>query len=118
LFLKYASCYGVDMTSLLNSSFDGDALHLHLHAPRFDAAAAREFKVEINNHWRPDVRRLTIDMSTVEFLDSSGIGALLSTYKRLAVGGAATVQLLHVKPAVQSVFELMRMHRIFDIQGT
>ncbi len=105
------------MTSLLNSTFDGEALQLHLHAPRFDAAAAREFKLEMQSHWRPDVKRLTIDMGSVEFLDSSGIGALLSTYKRLAEGGTASVRLLHVKPAVQSVFELMRMHRIFDIQG-
>ena len=52
----------------------------------------------------------------VEFLDSSGIGALLSVYKRLEPRRGER-QLLNVKPAVQSVFELMRMHRIFDIQS-
>jgi anti-sigma B factor antagonist len=105
------------MPSLLESSFEGETLHLHLHAPRFDAAAAREFKLEMPQHWQPSAQRLAIDMGSVEFLDSSGIGALLSIYKRLAAQGTPSVQLLHVKPAVQSVFELMRMHRIFDIQG-
>ena len=85
--------------------------------PRFDAAAARDFKTEIQSHWPPSVKRLDIDLHSVEFLDSSGIGALLSVYKRLSSGGEGSVKLLNVKPAVQSVFELMRMHRIFDIQG-
>ena len=50
----------------------------------------------------------------VDFLDSSGIGALLSVYKRLTKP-QSTMRLIHVKPAVQSVLELMRMHRVFEI---
>ena len=105
------------MAKLLDSSLDGDTLHLHVHAPRFDAAAARDFKNEVQSQWPPAVKRLTIDLNSVEFLDSSGIGALLSVYKQLGGGGEASVKLLNVRPAVQSVFELMRMHRIFDIQS-
>jgi anti-sigma B factor antagonist len=104
--------------SLLESSFEGETLHLHLHAPRFDAAAAREFKLQMPSHWRPEVQRLTVDLGSVEFLDSSGIGALLSLYKRLSASGTGSVQLLNVNPRVQAVFELMRMHRIFDIRGS
>ena len=105
------------MAKLMDFSQDGETLHLHIHAPRFDAAAARDFKTEIQSHWPPTVKRLDIDLHSVEFLDSSGIGALLSVYKRLSSSGEGSVKLLNVRPAVQSVFELMRMHRIFDIQG-
>jgi anti-sigma B factor antagonist len=55
-------------------------------------------------------------MAMVDFLDSSGIGALLSVYKRLTTP-QSIMRLVDVKPAVQSVLELMRMHRLFEIRA-
>jgi anti-sigma B factor antagonist len=109
-----AICHG--MPTILDSSFENDTLHLSVNVPRLDAATARDFKNEFLGHWQPATRRLTINLSHVDFLDSSGIGALLSLYKRLPAPNAS-VRLLNVKPAVQSVFELMRMHRVFEIQN-
>ena len=103
------------MPSVLNSSRQGDLLRLDLTAARLDAAAVREFKIAVDSAWASVPRRVEIDMGSVEFLDSSGVGALLSVYKRLPA--PAQVKLVHVRPAVQTVIELLRLHRIFEVHG-
>lgn len=104
------------MPSILDSQLQDDTLYLRVNTPRLDAVTARSFKTECGEHWAPSVQRLTIDMAAVDFLDSSGIGALLSVYKRLTTP-QSSMRLIDVKPAVQSVLELMRMHRVFEIQA-
>jgi anti-sigma B factor antagonist len=101
------------MASVLSSSRQGDKLCLTVTGTRLDAQAAREFKTAVESAWSPVVRQVSIDMSVVEFLDSSGVGALLGVYKRLAP--PASVRLENVRPSVQTVIELLRLHRIFDL---
>ena len=104
------------MATIIDSKLQDDTLYVRVNTPRLDAASAREFKTECSNHWDPAVQRLTVNMAMVDFLDSSGIGALLSVYKRLPMQ-QSIMSLIDVKPAVQSVLELMRMHRVFEIRG-
>jgi anti-sigma B factor antagonist len=101
------------MASVLSSTRQGDLLALTVTTPRLDAYAVRDFKASVEAAWSPVVRRASVDMSAVEFLDSSGVGALLSVYKRLPAPGS--VRLENVRPAVQTVIELLRLHRIFDM---
>ena len=102
------------MPQIASGELKDRTLSLTVHAPRLDAANARDFKKMCDEAWRPEVERLTIDLSEVDFLDSSGVGALLSFYKKLPAD-KPSVKLLHVQPAVQTVIELLRLHRIFTI---
>ncbi|MEZ5413304.1 MAG: STAS domain-containing protein [Opitutaceae bacterium] len=104
------------MAILTKTHLDGDVLQLNLGVTRLDAASARTFKQEVADVWTAEVKSVTIDMSAVRFIDSSGIGALLSVYKRLPQGGPS-VRLSGVAPAVVSVIELLRLHRIFEISA-
>lgn len=104
------------MGKILEEKFEDGTLHLTVKVPRLDAAAAREFKIECAAVWRPSVERLIIDLAAVDFLDSSGIGALLSVHKRLPAEKPG-VKLVNVRPPVQAVIELLRLHRIFEIQS-
>jgi anti-sigma B factor antagonist len=104
------------MPTMIESNLQDDTLYFRVNTPRLDAATAREFKTECSEHWNPGIQRLTINMAMVDFLDSSGIGALLSVYKRLTTP-QSIMRLVDVKPAVQSVLELMRMHRLFEIRA-
>ena len=104
------------MGKILEEKFEYGTLHLTVKVPRLDAAAAREFKTECGAFWHPSVERLVIDLAAVDFLDSSGIGALLSVHKRLPAEKPG-VKLVNVRPPVQAVIELLRLHRIFEIQS-
>lgn len=104
------------MPKVLDGTFANGALDLVVNSSRLDAAAARGFKEECAALWQPTVDRVTIDLAAVEFVDSSGVGALLSGYKRMS-GETAKVKLKRARPPVQAVLELLRLHRIFDIQS-
>ena len=102
------------MPNTLEETFENGTLRLRVKVPRLDAAAAREFKIESAAAWRPAVEHLVIDLGAVDFLDSSGIGALLSVHKRLPAEKPGA-KLINVRPPVQAVIELLRLHRIFDL---
>lgn len=102
------------MSPIASGELKDRILCLTVHVPRLDSASSRDFKKACDELWRPDVESLAIDLRGVEFLDSSGVGALLSVYKKLPPD-KPSVKLLHVQPAVQTVIELLRLHRIFTI---
>jgi anti-anti-sigma factor len=102
--------------NVIESKLEGGTLHLVVKASKLDAATSRIFKRECEALCRDPVERITIDLEAVEFLDSSGVGALLSVYKRLPKE-RPVVKLLHAKAPVQSVIELLRLHRIFELES-
>jgi anti-sigma B factor antagonist len=62
------------------------------------------------------LKTIEIDLSQTHFVDSCGLGALISLYKAANhYNGDVTIRLLNPAPSVQQLFELTRMHRIFEI---
>jgi anti-anti-sigma factor len=61
--------------------------------------------------------RLLLDLTSVDFIDSSGLSALIGTLKATRrLGG--NLGLLNPAPTVRSVLELTRLHRVLDIFST
>jgi anti-sigma B factor antagonist len=61
---------------------------------------------------------IELDLSETTFVDSFGLGALVTLYKTArerSLNGGPVVRVLHPRPPVQQVFELTRMHHIFEI---
>jgi anti-sigma B factor antagonist len=88
----------------------------HLDGQTLDASNAREFKSEIAPSISANAR-LVLDLSQLKFIDSSGLGALLSCLRQLnAIGGELKLYGM-IKP-VRALFELVRMHRVFEIFNT
>ena len=80
-----------------------------------DASNAKNFKSEFAAVVG-DEKHVVVDLAQVEFLDSSGLGALLSCLRNLKADGGDLV-LCGLTAPVQSLFELVRMNRIFAIYG-
>lgn len=57
---------------------------------------------------------MIVDMSRVEFADSSMLGALVSALK-LATRKSGDVKIVGLKPPVRAIFELTRLYRVFEI---
>ncbi len=55
-----------------------------------------------------------IDMAGVEFIDSSGLSAFVTLFKRVRIG-EGDVRLCGLRPEVLKIFELTRLNRVFDI---
>lgn len=87
---------------------------IKINKTQFEAEAISEFKTLLNSHWRPEARSATIDCAAVEFIDSSGIGALLSIQKRMQHEGKR-LRLINAQQTVIEVIELLRLNSIFQI---
>jgi len=83
------------------------------------AATAESFRNQVNAFLggHPQTRRVVVNLAGVAFLDSSGLGALIGLLKRVAERGG-DVRLAAVQPAVQTVLEITRAHRILPVSTT
>jgi anti-sigma B factor antagonist len=79
---------------------------------------AHAFREETASALHPHLDALEIDFSEATVVDSSGLGALVSLFKaanQINANGGVTMRLLNPPPPVQQVFELTRMHHLFEI---
>jgi anti-sigma B factor antagonist len=92
---------------------DNETLVIELHEDNLDASNVREFKDAVQTMMH-EKTRVVLDMSAVKFVDSSGLGALISCLRQLN-GRRGDFKLCAMSKPVRALFELMRMHRVFNI---
>jgi len=94
----------------------GDVTVAVVPMQELDASNSAEFKRDIAP-LLDATTKLVFDLSRLRFVDSSGLGAFISTLRKLNAKGG-DVKLFGMSKQVRAVFELVRMHRIFDICDT
>lgn len=90
---------------------------LFIREDRLDANNSEELKGELRRQFESGAKDLIIDLNEVHFIDSSGLGALVSGYKN-ASAQHGSLKLSNLQSQVKSMFELTRLHRVFDIFTT
>lgn len=78
---------------------------------RLTAANATTFKDEVFELISAGTSRLVIDLGKVEFIDSSGIGALVGLLKR--IGNRGEIVVCGLSDTVRQMFKITRMDRVF-----
>lgn len=73
------------------------------------------FKTGLAPRLTPGVK-LVLDLGAVEFMDSAALGALLTASRTIESGGGA-LRLANLTPPVRTLFELVRLHRVFEIMN-
>lgn len=81
--------------------------------PRLDAAVAPDFKGRIVELIETGATSIVLDFGEIEFIDSSGLGAVVGAFKHMGPRGRLEIACL--RPAVAKVFTLTRMNRVFTI---
>ena len=82
-------------------------------ARRLDAAVAPAFKQAAVQLIEGGATRVVLDLDNLDFLDSSGLGAMVSILK--ALGSRGSIAVCNVKGSVLSLFMLTRMDKVFTI---
>lgn len=72
------------------------------------------FRVEINKLIEKGEKNFIFDFGNCNFIDSTGLGALVSIYKKCAEKGGS-IKLKSLKPEVEKLFKLTRLDKIFEI---
>lgn len=96
----------------LDSRDDGATRIVAVREPRIDAAVAIRFKDLMRAESGDAPPRVILDLGAVEFIDSSGLGAIVAAMKQME---DRRLELAAVTPAVDKVFRLTRIDRIFTI---
>jgi len=94
----------------------GDVGVVSVLVEELDASNVDEFKSSMTPVLEANTK-LVFDLHRLRFTDSSGLGAFLSCLRHVNARGG-DVKLCGLSPQVRAVFELVRLHRIFDIYST
>ncbi|MFA8433283.1 MAG: STAS domain-containing protein [Marinifilaceae bacterium] len=82
---------------------------------RFNAIHSGMIKEKLNEVLTTPSSRLIIDFEEINFIDSSGFGALLSALKT-SKENQSSLKLCNINTDVMELIELMQLDTIFDIQ--
>ena len=90
-----------------------DMLVVTANTTRIDASVAIQFKDQMRDVTDHGAPRVVLDLAQVDFIDSSGLGAIVAAMK--LVGADRKLELANLTPTVEKVFKLTRMDTIFII---
>ncbi len=91
----------------------GEALVISILEPRLDAAVAISFKDIVRDLANTEGSPVILDLAKVEFLDSSGLGAIVAVMKML--GPDRPLEVAALTSGVRKLFRLTRMDTVFKI---
>ncbi len=100
----------------MTSRTEGALQIVTVHDDRIDAAVAIQFKDTKRAETEGGAERVVLDLSKVEFIDSSGLGAVVAAMKQL--GKDRKLDLSGMTPTVEKVFRLTRMDTVFALFPT
>ena len=84
---------------------------------RLDAASAKALKEKVQSLVEQQRVKLVLDMGDIDFIDSSGLGVLVAALRSANKKGG-DVKIAALQNKIRSIFELTRLHRVFEIFDT
>lgn len=81
-----------------------------------DASNVNDFKREMKIAIGTSIK-VVLDIAALKFVDSSGLGAILSCLRQLNASNG-DLKLCNMSKQVRILFELVRMHRILEVFNT
>jgi anti-sigma B factor antagonist len=87
---------------------------IFIREERIDAHNSAELKETIVHLLEQGEVNIIVQLEQVRFIDSSGLGALLSGYKN-ASAKSGKLAIANLQRQVLSMFELTRLDRVFEI---
>lgn len=83
---------------------------------RLDSSEAGDFKDKLHGFIDAGSKNVVLDMSLVEFVDSSGLGAIIACRKKMGTEGELAIA--GASDGVVGLFKLTRMDRVFRLFAT
>jgi len=88
-----------------------DILEIAIDHPRLDAAAAPAFRQHIQGRLDHRPERVLLDLRQVNFIDSTGLGVLVSMLKQM--GPQGRIAIVGASPAVQRLLQITKLDSLF-----
>lgn len=82
---------------------------------RFTLAVTEDVKSELKPVLNEKGSKLVLNLENIEFIDSSGIGCIISLVKTAKSAGT-NIKLCNLQKQVVDVFELLHLNMILDVE--
>ncbi len=99
---------------LFDHTIHRHVITLAMKVNRLDASCATAFKQQCLEICSPEIEEVDVNVSKVEFMDSSGVGALIGIYRRLPEA-TRRIKILNARPALRTLFEVLRLQKILEV---
>ncbi len=98
----------------ITSEKKNDVLVISPKEKRLDAKVALDFKENLLKKVNEEgQRRILIDLDAIDFIDSSGLGAMVSVLK--VIGKNGELKITQPRDQVKNMFDLTRLNLVFNI---
>lgn len=79
-----------------------------------DAVTAPELRSVIDELVSESRKSVTLDLSDLRLIDSSGVGVIVSLFKRVRANGGQ-VRIVGLRDQPRAIFRLLRLDRVFPV---
>ena len=93
---------------------ENDMLNVAIHEKRATVDISGKIKEKLTQVIESGNSKVIVDLSKVEYLDSSFLGALVAGLKRATMKNG-DLKLVGLQAPVRAMFDLTRLYKIFDI---
>lgn len=81
-----------------------------------DIYTANDLKQKLQQIYSKNAQDTVIDMQNLDYIDSTGLGILIGTLKRLK-GQDKDIYIINTKPNVRKIFTITGLDQIFKLEG-
>jgi len=109
-------CYKGAMTMSVEATGSPGTVLLRIQG-RVDGETAPDLEQECHKLIQPELARMILDLSAVEYMSSAGLGSVLFTGKKLDAQGSELI-LAGLQPNLRKIFRLTGFENLFKIFET
>ena len=92
----------------------GDVFVIHLQGPITLGAGTQKFRQLIHDTLADGRKNILLNLSEVYYIDSSGLGELVSAFTTVSNHGGK-LKLMKLTKKVQDLVQLTKVHRVFEV---
>jgi anti-sigma B factor antagonist len=109
--MRYFQDDGISMNHIVE--MDGDVAVLHIRG-ELDALSCTDIRPVLDAIVEDGKRNVVVNLSELQLIDSSGVGAIVSLYKRVRANGGE-VRFVGVTAQPLAIFKLLRLDHAFEL---
>jgi anti-sigma B factor antagonist len=79
-----------------------------------DAVTAPELRTVVDTLVAENCKAVTLELSSLRLIDSSGVGVIVSLFKRIRANGGQ-VKIVGLRDQPRAIFRLLRLDRVFPV---
>ncbi len=104
------------MTNPLNTQVKNDVITIHL-PEEFDGFSVDKAREQLDSIALDIHHNVVLDFADTQFIDSSGVGAIVFLFKRITKSGR-TLHLIHVEGQPHKLLSMLHVDRTISVNAT